>query len=398
MKIKPIILCGGAGTRLFPSSFKSNPKQFIDFGGWTLFQKTLERIKDPIYDFPIISSNLKYEKIIKKFLKLYKIKKYNLVLEPYKKNTAPAVISSALIDSIKNEQPLIYFPSDQLIENKKIFNNSVKKYSKKLTSENICIFGIKPTEPSEQFGYFLTKKNNDKVTSFIEKPTKKIAIKIIKNKAYWNSGIFFVRKDALINLCKKFQLTLLKQAHNSVIFSRKIKNTTKLNAKFYKSIKEISFDYAILEKVKDIIGAKLNVAWSDLGSWRAITHLFKKIKHKYYKKNNTFLKPWGKYFNLHRGEGFLIKELVINKNSSISLQKHRYRSEHWTITHGKPKVTIDKDILFPKINETVFIPLGSVHRVENSYRQPVKIIEAQVGKILKESDITRYIDQYNRIK
>ena len=85
MKIKPIILCGGAGTRLFPSSFRSNPKQFIDFGGWTLFQKTLERIKDPIYDFPIISSNLKYEKIIKKFLKLYKIKKYNLVLEPYKK-------------------------------------------------------------------------------------------------------------------------------------------------------------------------------------------------------------------------------------------------------------------------------------------------------------------------
>ncbi len=111
-------------------------------------------------------------------------------------------------------------------------------------------------------------------------------------------------KTALINLCKKFQLTLLKQAHNSVIFSRKTKNTTKLNAKFYKSIKEISFDYAILEKVKDIIGAKLNVAWSDLGSWRAITHLFKKIKHKYYKKNNTFLKPWGKYFNLHRGDGF----------------------------------------------------------------------------------------------
>ena len=136
MKIKPIILCGGAGTRLFPPSFKSNPKQFIDFGGWTLFEKTLERIKDSIYDFPVISSNIKYEKIIKKFLKLYKIDKYNLVLEPFKKNTAPAVISSALLNNIANNQPLIFFPSDQLIENKKIFNNSVKKYSKKLTNNN----------------------------------------------------------------------------------------------------------------------------------------------------------------------------------------------------------------------------------------------------------------------
>ena len=109
MKIKPIILCGGAGTRLFPSSFKNDPKQFMDFGGWTLFQKTLERIQDPIYDFPVISSNAKYEKIIKKLLKQYKIKKYNLVLEPFKKNTAAAVVSSALLKNIPPEQPLIFF-------------------------------------------------------------------------------------------------------------------------------------------------------------------------------------------------------------------------------------------------------------------------------------------------
>ena len=135
-----------------------------------------------------------------------------------------------------------------------------------------------------------------------------------------------------------------------------------------------------------------------MGSWRAITRLFQRIKNKYYKKENTFLKPWGKYFNLHRGEGFLIKELVVNKKSSISLQKHKYRAEHWTITNGKPKVTIDKKIIYPNVNETIFIPLGSVHRVENNFSKPVKIIEAQVGKILKESDITRYADQYNRIK
>ena len=396
MKIKPVILCGGAGTRLFPSHFKSNPKQFIDFGGWTLFQKTLERIQDPIYDFPIISSNIKYEKIIKKYLKLYKIKKFNLVLEPYKKNTAPAVISSALLNNISNEQPLIFFPADQLIDNKKIFNSKVRFFKGKLTSDNICIFGIKPTEASDQFGYFLTDKTN-KVTKFIEKPKKNIATQIIKKGAFWNSGIFYMRKDSLINLCRQFQPILFQQCMRSVQKSLHKNLTFKLNKSEYKKINEISFDYAVLEKVKNIIGAKIAVSWSDLGSWRAITLLFKKIKNRYYQKKNTFLKPWGKYFNLHRGDGFLIKELVINKNASISLQKHKYRSEHWTITNGKPKVTIDKKILFPKINQTVFIPLGSKHRVENNFSEPVKIIEAQVGHILKETDIIRYIDQYNRI-
>ena len=180
MKIKPIILCGGAGTRLFPSSFKNHPKQFIDFGGWTLFQKTLERIQDPIYDFPVISSNAKYEKIIKKLLKQYKIKKYNLVLEPFKKNTAAAVVSSALLKNIPPEQPLIFLPADQLIDNKKKFNAAVKSNAKKLTSDNICIFGIKPLEPSNQFGYFLTSGSKNKVVKFIEKPKEALAKKIIK--------------------------------------------------------------------------------------------------------------------------------------------------------------------------------------------------------------------------
>ena len=398
MKIKPIILCGGAGTRLFPSSFKNKPKQFIDFGGWNLFQKTLERIKDPIYDHPVISSNLKYELIIKKFLKKFKVNKYDLILEPYKKNTAAAMLSSSLLKNISNEQPLLFLPADQLIKNKNYFNNAVKKNIRNLTNDNICIFGIKPTNPSDQFGYFLTKKNSKKVISFIEKPNKSYAKKIIKKNAYWNSGIFYLKKLSLINKFKKKEPFLFKKCEESINKSLIIKSTYKLQKLSYTKVKNISFDYAILEKSTKILGIKLNLLWSDLGSWDAITQLFQKIKKNYYNKKNTFLKPWGKYFNLFRGEGFLIKELVINKNSSISLQKHRFRSEHWTITEGEPKVTIDKKKLYPKINETVFIPLGSVHRVENKYKKPVKIIEAQVGKILKESDIIRYLDQYNRIK
>ena len=398
MKIKPIILCGGAGTRLFPSSFKNKPKQFIDFGGWNLFQKTLERIKDPIYDHPVISSNLKYELIIKKFLKKFKVNKYDLILEPYKKNTAAAILSSSLLEKIPNEQALLFLPADQIINNKTYFNKVVKRNIKNLSNDNICIFGIKPTNPSDQFGYFLTKKNTNIVTSFVEKPKALVARKIIQRNAYWNSGIFYLKKISLISHFKKKQPFLLKQCKESMDKAQILKFTYKLHKLSYSKIKNISFDCAILEKAKKILGIKLNIFWSDLGSWKAITHLFQKIKSKYYEKKNIFIKPWGKYFNLHRGKDFLIKELVINKDSSISLQKHKFRSEHWTITQGKPKVTIDKKKLYPKVNETVFIPLGSLHRVENKYKKPVKIIEAQVGKILKENDIIRYIDQYNRIK
>ena len=114
MKIKPVILCGGAGTRLWPDSKHNIPKQFIDFGGWTLLKKTLERIKNPIFDSPIISTNIKYFNLTKKFLIKYKIKKYTIVLEPYKKNTAAAVLSTSLLKEVDFDQPIVFFPSESI--------------------------------------------------------------------------------------------------------------------------------------------------------------------------------------------------------------------------------------------------------------------------------------------
>ena len=122
MKIRPVILCGGAGTRLWPNQKNQQAKQFIDFGGWSLIQKTLERIKSPIFDYPIISTNLKYLKQVRQSLKKNKVKKYKIVLEPFKKNTAAAILSSALLDEVLFEQPMIFFPADHLIEKTKQFN------------------------------------------------------------------------------------------------------------------------------------------------------------------------------------------------------------------------------------------------------------------------------------
>ena len=173
MKIRPVILCGGAGTRLWPNQKNHQAKQFIDFGGWSLIQKTLERIKSPIFDYPIISTNLKYLKQVRQSLKKNKVKKYKIVLEPAKKNTAPAILSSALIKDIPLKQPLMYFPADHLVAKSSILNRSINKNKINLDDKNVFIFGIKPTNPSSEYGYFLTKKvkkNINKVTKFIEKP------------------------------------------------------------------------------------------------------------------------------------------------------------------------------------------------------------------------------------
>ena len=401
MKIRPVILCGGAGTRLWPNQKNHQAKQFIDFGGWTLIKRTLNRIKNPIFDYPIISTNLKYLKEVRKSLKQNKIKKYKIVLEPAKKNTAPAILSSALIRDIPNEQPLMFFAADHLIEKPNQLNRAINKNKSNLDDKNIFIFGIKPTNPSSEYGYFLTKKMNkniNKVTKFIEKPKLSKAKAVIKKKGYWNSGMFFLRKDSIIYNFKKYQPKTFKSCQLAVNKSKYRNNTYFLDKRaFIKSI-EKSFDYAILEKTKNINAIKLDIPWSDLGSWREISKIYKRDKAKYFKKKNVYYRPWGRYINLFEGKNFLVKELVVNSKSSISLQKHHHRSEHWMITHGKPMITINKIKFYKKPDESVFIPTGAIHRIENHFKKPVKIIEVQTGPILKETDIVRYQDIYGRVR
>ena len=400
MKIRPVILCGGAGTRLWPNQKNHLAKQFIDFGGWTLMQKTLERVKNSTFDYPIISTNSKYLKQVRLALKKNKVKKYKIVLEPAKKNTAPAILASALIKDIPINQPLMFFAADHLIEKSSILNKSINKNKHNLNDKNLFIFGIKPTNPSSEYGYFLTKKvkSINKVTRFIEKPKPAKAKQVIKKKGYWNSGMFFLRKDSIINNFKKYQPKTYKSCLASVNKAKYKNNTYYLNkSSFVKSV-EKSFDYAILEKTKQINAIKLDIPWSDLGSWKEILKVYDKNKNKYVKKNNVYYRPWGRYTNLFEGKEFLIKELFLKSKGILSLQKHHHRAEHWLITQGNPKITLNKNIFNKKPNEHIFIPLEAIHRIQNPGKKPVKIMEAQVGSILKETDIVRYQDIYGRVK
>ena len=401
MKIRPVILCGGAGTRLWPNSKNHQAKQFIDFGNWTLLGKTLDRVKSSTFDAPIISTNLKYLKEVKKHLKKHKISKYKIVLEPAKRNTAPAILASALIKDIPNEQPLMFFAADHLIEKASIFNKAINKNKTNLTDQNIFIFGIKPTSPSSEYGYFLTKKvkgNINKVTKFIEKPKEAKAKQVIKQKGYWNSGMFFLRKDSIINNFKKYQPTIYKNCVNAVSKAKLKDNTYYLNKASFEKATAKSFDYAILEKTKQINAIKLDIPWSDLGSWKEILKMYDKNKNKYYKKKNVYYRPWGRYVNLFEGKGFLIKELFVKPKGILSLQKHHHRSEHWLVTQGIPKITLDKEHFIKKPNDHMFIPIKAIHRIKNPGKKMVKIIEAQIGSLLRESDIVRYDDIYGRVK
>jgi len=400
MKIRPVILCGGSGTRLWPDKTRNQAKQFIDFGGWTLLGKTLERIKSPLFDFPVISTNFKYLKEVEKHLKRKKFKKYRIILEPIKKNTAPAILSAALLKDIPYKQPIIFFSSDHLIENSNKFNKKIKINLKYLNENNIFVFGIKPNSPSDQFGYFTTSKLKtgiNKVNRFIEKPNIAKAKQLIKKGGYWNSGMFLIRKDSVINNFKKYQKNMFLNTSQAIQKAKVKKNIYSLNKKRFIKNPSKSFDFAILEKTKNIRAIKLDIVWSDMGSWKEILLMFNKNKKRYYNKNNTFIRPWGGYTNLYKGNNFLIKELFIKPKGILSLQKHFHRSEHWVITKGNPKIVLNKKFYFKKKNETIFIPKGAVHRIQNPNKKLAKVMEAQLGSILKENDIVRIEDIYGRV-
>jgi mannose-6-phosphate isomerase-like protein (cupin superfamily) len=275
----------------------------------------------------------------------------------------------------------------------------LKKNKINLTDQNIFIFGIKPTSPSSEYGYFITNKikgNINKVIEFIEKPKEEKAKQVIKQKGYWNSGMFFLRKDSIIYNFKKHEPSIYRNCLTAVNKAKYKSNTYYLNKASFIKANTKSFDYAILEKNKHVNAIKLDIPWSDLGSWKQILKMYDKDKNKYIKKKNIYFRPWGSYTNLFEGKEFLIKELYVKPRGILSLQKHHKRAEHWLVTRGNPKITLNKNTFIKKPNEHIFIPLEAIHRIQNPGKIIVKIMEAQVGSILKESDIVRYHDVYGR--
>ena len=460
MKIKPIILCGGEGTRLWPESRKKHPKQFIKINGKSLLKHAIDRVTGVNFDPITICSNANFLDQIKEETKNINCKIY---VEPAKKNTAAAILAALNDDDLTFYQPVLIISSDHIIKKKKVFQKQIMKLSNNLDMYKIFIFGVKPDYPETGYGYLYSKKINknfNKVDKFIEKPNLNRAKKLFKNNNYlWNSGMFLSNKSALLNEFSILQNKLALQVCDSYINAKTTNHIVTLDNKYYSKIKSISFDHAILEKSKNVFSAKLSSDWKDVGSWMQKWEIEKKDKDNNYIKGNilknnvknsyissnrtivasnlknvlavdnndvlylsdlknnnlknlypiinkkfpkitdqhtTTLRPWGQFTNIFVGKDFQVKELVVNPGAILSLQKHKYRSENWVVVHGKANVTLNKKNISLNKSDSIFIPQGAVHRIENRQKSILKIIEVQTGSYLGEDDITRIKDIYGR--
>ena len=460
MKIKPIILCGGEGTRLWPESRKKYPKQFIKINGKSLLKHAIDRVTGVNFDPITICSNDNFLDEIKEQTKNINCK---IFVEPDKKNTAAAILAALNDDDLTFYQPVLIISSDHVIEKKIVFQRQIKKLSNYLDMYKIFIFGIKPDYPETGYGYLYSKKINknfNKVIKFIEKPNLNKAKKFIKNNNYlWNSGMFLSNKSALLNEFSVLQTKLALQVCDSYINAITTDNIVALDNKYYSKIKSISFDHAILEKSKNVYSEKLLSDWKDVGSWLQKWEIEKKdndnnyikgnifksnVKNSYISSNRTIVasnlknilavdnndvlylsdlknnnlkniypiiakkfpkiidhhtttqRPWGKFTNIFVSKDFQVKELVVNPGAILSLQKHKYRSENWVVVQGKANVVLNNKNIVLNKSDSIFIPQGAVHRIENRQKSILKIIEVQTGSYLGEDDIIRIKDIYGR--
>ena len=459
MKIKPIILSGGSGIRLWPLSRESIPKQFFDIfnNNTNLFEQTLNRINNLNFDKPIIISNQNQRFNILRSIKNVNVKYNKILLEDKPKNTAPAFAAST--QCCNDDQVLCFLPSDHYIKEDKKFINCLLHASRIAMNNHLVVLGLKCREPNENYGYITYNKNNKlnksfEVESFIEKPNKETAKKLIQMHALWNSGIVLVKNSYLKNLFKKYAEKTFNQVKVSYKKSYKNMEFIFLDEKAWSNVSPISFDYAILEKKFRKIVVPLNISWSDLGTYDALSSIqnsignvekinskncftfsndnllivndvenlnivntkdftlvskksnaddIRKLVSKVSKKRKKeFLyesdsnRPWGSFSNLGEGNGYKVKKLIVLPGQKISLQKHFKRSEHWVVIQGIANITKGKKQFKLRANQSTFIKKGEVHRIENKTKKDLIMIEVQTGDYLEEDDIKRFKDIYNR--
>ena len=473
-KIKPVILCGGSGSRLWPLSRKSYPKQFIALNSdseKSLLQQTQERIMDvKNITPPILVCSEEHRFIVGEQIREINVEPHSIILEPFGRNTAPAIAVAAFKALEEDKDPvLLVLAADHKISDNEKFKEKIDKASKLAYQGLIVTFGIIPSYPETGYGYIESEipLENDfieknRIIKFIEKPNKELAKELLLDKRFsWNSGIFVFRASVIIQELNKFHPEIIKYARDSL--SKKVIDLDfeRLDAEIFGKCPSIPIDKAVMEKTDLGCVLPLNVKWSDIGSWKSLWDneikdhcgnvtkgnvIHKKSKNCYLRSEQRLLvglgleniiaietsdailiankdsseeikvlvselkdkgfpeienhkktfRPWGNYLSIAEDIGWQVKKIEVKPGSSLSLQMHHYRSEHWIIVKGTALVEIDnkKDLLSE--NQSTYIPLGSKHRLSNPGQMPLILIEVQSGSYLGEDDIYRFEDKYGR--
>lgn len=447
--IKTLILAWWNGTRLWPISRETSPKQFAileELGGKSLFQLTLERTAQfsKLEDIYIVASQQNYFHALIQSEKIgLPISQDNIILQPLMKETLPIISLAARKIWSGN---LLVLPSDQLIEDIESFSQAIE-LGTQVTHNSIVTFWIQPNKAETGYGYIEKKENKPlaPVQSFHEKPNEENAQKYIQQWFLWNAGIFLFDIDYYFEELKRIKPN----------FYTLINDIKKTDHEIFDKIEAISIDHGLLEQSNHISCVNLDLYWTDLGSFDAIGEYMdsKNINHKNLiqegKVNNNIIlseqknkeiamidvenlvvvdsddvlliskrgstqkvkqitkktkkingngeyRPWGSFKILGEWNGYKTKKIMVLPGKKLSLQSHNHRSEHWVVVSGTALVTIgEKESLVAK-GESVFVPIGEKHRLENPGKIPLIVIESQIGDYLEEDDIIRYSDDFGR--
>jgi mannose-1-phosphate guanylyltransferase/mannose-6-phosphate isomerase len=465
--IRPVILCGGSGTRLWPLSRTYHPKQFIELEEGTLFGRTVRRaVGLPGASRPIVVCNENHRFFAAGILQELGVAA-DILLEPLARNTAPAIALAAMCAREGDEDPLLLvLPSDHVIDPHEALSAAVAAAARAAEDGSLVTFGVTPTRPETGYGYIrqgaATGPGVFRVDRFVEKPDREEAEKLLSEGGYtWNSGMFLFRASTFLDELDRYAPAIHAACRKAWAGRSGDLDFVRIGREDFAASPSDSIDYALMERTREACVVPLTADWNDLGSWKAFydvsprdgrgnarmgdvlaldsdncylhaTHrllatlgvkdlvvvetadavlvadwsrtqevkkLIEQLAREGRSEADTHVKvyrPWGSYESLSFGERFQVKRIVVNPGKVLSLQFHHHRAEHWVAVRGTAKITVDGEVRLLGEDQSTYIPLGTVHRLENPGRIPLEIIEVQTGAYLGEDDIVRLEDSYGR--
>ena len=470
MTVHPVILSGGAGSRLWPLSRRAYPKQLLPLvGERTLLEETLRRVAAPGFAAPTIVANAEHRFVIAEQARLAGVEPRAILLEPAGRNTAPAIAAAALsVAAVEPDAVLLVCPSDHLVRDVDGFRDCVARAAAAAAATGrFMTLGIAASRPETGFGWIERGEGiagHDgcfEATAFREKPDLANATRLMEAGALWNGGIFLFPLAGLLDVLGTREPALMGCVQAALDAAQTDMGFCRLDGEAFGRARSVSIDHAVMEHAATVGVVPADFGWSDLGGFEAlyevegpdaagnvchgdavlldsegchvrsssrlvtvlgmrdtlvvetddavlvgrrergqdIRELVAKLEKDGRREAGEATwshRPWGYYRSVHQGERYQVKQIAVNPGSSLSLQLHHHRAEHWVVVRGTAKVECDGKSFLLSENQSCFIPLGTAHRLSNPGRIPLVLVEIQSGAYLGEDDIVRLEDHYGR--